>query len=728
MSTSTGPQQDHPAQVGPWIAAALTLSLALALILFSPKAPTDNSAEVWLPQNNKSLQQFRQFKEQLGSDEYLLIYLQGPKPETLIQQVVSTTATLKKNPSTHRVMSAATVYDDEVEVLTDPKLGGFEKNWPHVKRSFQGPLNQQHRLFRPSQQEAMIYVFIHPQNPSERRVLIDSLEELRQRIVEAGCQVAMAGQPIISNEFDKAAKKIEELSLPIVIAICLTLMLLMTRSLRLALLSFLPVALTVFATKGLLGLSSFSNNLLVDLVTPLLFVLTLASAAHIIIAFQDLVASGYSREEAAWIAAKQKQKPCLLALLTTAISFCSLSFSGMLPIQVFGCLSAAGLILSCALVLRVLPAGLALVGGPGRRAGDDRLGHFSKALVTWSRRHPLPVLVCSVGLIAGGLWAGLQFDSEPQASNHFPSDSRMRRENQFIKDKGFGLSTIEVVLTEKEPFAGKRAALAAVDQFAEKLTKVKHIQASIHLPLLLREANHRQARLNSLPAKEDLSETVRDFAEQFPGLVSPDFRSLRVPCLTNTAKREHIEEIQSAIQKHFQDAAFEQSIELKVTGVYLLLLETQAELLRTVKKSLLFTALAMEMIFIIAIASLKRGLAAIVPNALPVAVNFLVMRAFGMPLDVASAMTAAIALGIAVDDTIHMLTLWEKPREFEKAGKAIVMSTIVVGLGFLSLTHSDFSPTRHFAILCSSSVFAALFGDLLTLPALLALIDKPGES
>lgn len=721
-------QQDSK-QKAHWVSTAVTLCLALALALFSPKAKVDNSAEVWLPQNNQSLQQFQELKESLGSDEYLLIYLQDKDPDILIKQVLTVTNGLKELSTIHRIMSAATVYDDEVEVLTNPRFGGFAKNWPNVKRSFDGPLNKEHRLFKPSQQEAMLYIFVHPQSPEERRVLIDVLEELRQGIEQSGCRVSMAGQPMISWELDKAAKKIEELSLPIVILICLALMILMTRSVRLTALSFLPVSLVVFATKGALGCSPFTNNLLVDLVTPLLFVLTLASSLHIVIAFQDLIAAGYSKHDAAWLAAQQKQRPCLLALLTTAISFSSLSLSGMLPIQVFGWLSAFGLILGCALVLRVLPAGLALVGGPGREAGDDRLGQLSKNLIEWSSKHPILVLLVSLAIVTAGLVTSLQFDSEPQASNHFPADSRMRLENQHIKDRGFGLSSIEVVFTAKRAFADDRETLQQIDRFAMKLTESPRVAASVHIPLLLREGSHRHARVNSLPNQERLREDVLALAESFPGLVSPELNSLRIPCLTNTAKRQDIEEIQSAILKHFNECSFDEraGIQLKVTGVYLLLLETQAELLSTVKKSLILTALAMELILILAIGSFKRGLAAILPNALPVAVNFLCMRAFGMPLDVATAMTAAIALGIAIDDTIHMLTLWESPRELQKAGKAIVISSLVIGFGFLSLGHSDFSPTRHFAILCSASVMAALFGDLLTLPALLALMNGPKE-
>ena len=99
-------------------------------------------------------------------------------------------------------------------------------------------------------------------------------------------------------------------------------------------------------------------------------------------------------------------------------------------------------------------------------------------------------------------------------------------------------------------------------------------------------------------------------------------------------------------------------------------------------------------------------------------------------------MTASIALGIAVDGTFHFLSDWKGgglERAARSTGRALLLATFVVGLGFLSLTHAEFAPTRNFGILCAAALAAALLADLLVLPATLQAlgcsppVPGPGE-
>ena len=134
--------------------------------------------------------------------------------------------------------------------------------------------------------------------------------------------------------------------------------------------------------------------------------------------------------------------------------------------------------------------------------------------------------------------------------------------------------------------------------------------------------------------------------------------------------------------------------------------------------------------------SIKLTVAAVLPNALPVLVVFGVMGAFGVPLNSGSAMVSTIALGVALNDTVHFVMHYRRRRlagegtdealadTFAELGRPIVLTSVVNCLGFAVFLLCDFRPMVHFGLLASIAMIAALVGDLVLLPNLLKLADR----
>lgn len=126
------------------------------------------------------------------------------------------------------------------------------------------------------------------------------------------------------------------------------------------------------------------------------------------------------------------------------------------------------------------------------------------------------------------------------------------------------------------------------------------------------------------------------------------------------------------------------------------------------------------------------GLIAMVPNLFPVVVIFGLMGHANMLVDIGTMMTASVAMGVAVDDTIHFLTWFREHIDrgmtrveavietYRRVGPAMTQTTIVGGLGLFVFALSTFSPTQRFGTLMLVLLAAALVGDLILLPALLA--------
>ena len=126
------------------------------------------------------------------------------------------------------------------------------------------------------------------------------------------------------------------------------------------------------------------------------------------------------------------------------------------------------------------------------------------------------------------------------------------------------------------------------------------------------------------------------------------------------------------------------------------------------------------------------GTVAMIPNVFPLLLVFGVMCHQGIEIDIGTMMTASVAMGVAVDDTIHFLAWFRENLDkgmhrveavietYRRVGPAMTQTTVVGGLGLFVFSLSTFTPTQRFGTLMLVMLAAALLGDLILLPALLA--------
>ena len=129
---------------------------------------------------------------------------------------------------------------------------------------------------------------------------------------------------------------------------------------------------------------------------------------------------------------------------------------------------------------------------------------------------------------------------------------------------------------------------------------------------------------------------------------------------------------------------------------------------------------------------LAAGLVSMIPNVFPVLIVFGVMCHLKIEIDIGTMMTASVAMGVAVDDTIHFLSWFRAHldegmsraeaviQSYRRVGPAMTQTTIVGGLGLFVFALSTFTPTQRFGTLMLVMLATALIGDLILLPALLA--------
>ena len=167
------------------------------------------------------------------------------------------------------------------------------------------------------------------------------------------------------------------------------------------------------------------------------------------------------------------------------------------------------------------------------------------------------------------------------------------------------------------------------------------------------------------------------------------------------------------------------------TGMVPLVYKTQRELLKSLNESIMWATVLISVVLMFVLKSPVAGVISMIPNMFPIVIIFGALGWLGIKVDIGIMMTASVALGVAVDDTIHFLTWFRRGiamgmnrrdsimLSYDRCATAMTQTTLIGGLGLAVFATSTFTPTQQFGYLMISMLGAALVGDLLLLPAML---------
>jgi len=220
------------------------------------------------------------------------------------------------------------------------------------------------------------------------------------------------------------------------------------------------------------------------------------------------------------------------------------------------------------------------------------------------------------------------------------------------------------------------------------------------------------------------------FTDQLRAVVEPELARLAMNQQLHANVGEPVPNRSSSVGK--PPAAASSQISAIYTGVVPIVYKAQRALLDSLVQSTVWSFLTITPLLMFVARGIRAGLTAMLPNALPVLTIFGGMGWLGIPVDIGSMMSASIALGVAVDDTIHYLTWFREElvrtgnhrsaivAAYQRCAAPTLQSALISGLGLSVFAFSTFTPTRQFGFLMLSILIAGVVAELVLLPALLA--------
>lgn len=515
---------------------------------------------------------------------------------------------------------------------------------------------------------------------------------------------------------------------------------------------------TTFLATALVPATGGSMNMVLIVMPSLLLVVTLSGAIHVANYWKHAAAK--TPDEAVMLSCQTAWTPCFLASTTTAIGLASLCTSPLLPVRDFGLYAAAGVMLSFLMVVYGLPALLHLF--PSRPPQEHELEHPGwRAFGQWLVRRPVLQSIVQVS-VAIGVSAGLyNFGTETKVVRYFPEDSRVIQDYWFLEQRLAGIAPIETVVRFDEQSQSESTFLQRIEtvrRIQEAIRKHPEVTGALSLAdflpasTALEPGASRLEYLRHHKRSSAVQDRIRDGGIQGVGtfysvsqsdqdLDRPGDRRLsavgdelwritaQVSVMNDNDYGQITRDFDRIAQEELRSTGGAQHV---VTGTVPLFLRTQQAVLESLISSF---AMAFGLILLVMIALLRSvvaGLISMIPNVLPVTITFGAISLAGQRVDIGTMITASIALGLAVDGTLHFIT-WFRELTFRgvnqkdavveclrHCGPAIWQTSLAVGLGLLMLMPAELLLISRFGWLMAVIVGVALLGDVMLLPVLLA--------
>ncbi len=563
----------------------------------------------------------------------------------------------------------------------------------------------------------------------------EAARQLAQRVLqqnEGPLQWQLTGAPLISDAIGELILEQMALVLPSSILFFCALVLLAFRRL---LVMFAALASTLLALLWTLSAAvalGWSLNLVTIVVPPLVLALGVSYGMHVIAAHAD--------HQNLRRGLHTIRGPVAFSALTTAIGLGALSISSLESVRQFAILgvigsSAAALAGWCALPLMLHLSSRPPVLWPPIESGLSRLaGGIVSVVVSHSRQ----VIAAGCGLLLLCLIGASQVVPGARYVRDLPEDMPVRQAYDRISAAFGGANSFHIELIGSAP---ESLLAPSVLQTIEDLQAWLLAQPEIGGVRSINDFIKRlhqdfvgggQAQAYRLPDSSAQTKQLIYFGA--PGEIyryaNRNFSRARLEIRSPLTDTPELQALMRRIEDRLD--ALPPGLDAALGGNSVALVQVTQSLTGGQLRSLAISGLVIFLLLSLLFASPRVGLMAMLPNALPVVAYFALLGFTGTPLSPTTALVACIVLGIAVDDTLHLLVRFNRlARELaneEEASRAavkevlrpITLTTLACSLGFLTLTASPFHSQMMFGLLAATTLLLAWISDLLLAPAVSA--------
>ena len=740
-----------------WITKNPLASVVLVLLLTAisatqlPALKMDTSANGLLIPGAEDTLFYEEVKQTFGDDENVSVIFRAPDifTQPILQSIEDLSYDLQALDGVTRIISLTTVNNltaDEAGFLnTDTLL-------PYVPQTAQELAQVRHNtlsnelihgeVINAQGTVAAIQLSIqdNPEDPLFGKKLAAAIEQLltqQREILGPDIRLYQIGNITIGNSMMDNIFQDLLLITPLSLLVILIILFSFFRSGTTVILPLVTGLLSVIVSLGMMSVLGYAINPISLIVPSLLLIIGSTEDIHILAEYEQGIRDYKDKVVALKHMALRSGLVIFLTTLTTFAGFITLSSNAIAIISEFGIAAGLGIVANFVITILIAPPLLAFLSVPKSFVQPDKpfLTAVSDGLIAISTKHRKKVLAVCLLFITGSGVSALFLQIDSNYLHFFRDDSPVRLlVNEANEDLSGANAFYIVVDTQVEGGLQRPDNLAAIAKLTDFLDQryATVVSYDRFIRKTHKEMNGGSDDFFLVPDDEELISQYTLLME--PGTLERfadfDFQKaailVRLNFLGSSELNSDVAEIQA-----FVDKTLPRRLAVTVTGGSVLIAQTSDQISREI---LINLALMLTVIFFVIcglFVSVKAGLLAMVPNTLPLIGAFGAMGVLDIPLSTGTFPVVIIALGIAVDDTIHFMVRFSKEMQSTTNNEVAIAQTIrhelkpVLGtslalvLGFIVLTFAEFQSIAEFGLLSAITISLALIADLLITPALL---------
>ena len=746
---------DHPA-VTALMVALLTIGFATQL----PRLEVDASAEGLMVVNDPARAFYEEVKRKFGSDAVTIVLVKADDVFTppVLHAVARLSEALARLEGVTRVESLTTARNIrargdvlDTDLLVPPEIPTASADLRRIREDALRHRVLPGNIVAATGAATAIYVFTD--SPAADRGFnkrfTDQVEALIGEESAPGITIHQSGGPITKHSFGEFMRRDLVDLVPIALGVVALLLFLLCRSLHGVVIPIVTSLVSVVWGLGLMALAGLPINVATAMIPALLITIGFPEDVHLIAAYETLLTEGQDRRTALYTTLSDLFVPITVTTATTVLGFASLVTTDVGMLIQFGSAAAMALMANFAVTMALAPAMLAVWPmSPRRRAATAHEHHGPRGLteplrrlgeILIRRRRSVALAALTLSCLSLVGWKHLRVNTD--FLSYFPENSSIRRHvEEFDQSVGGGVLFYTVVDTGRRDGATEPGVLRTVAQLQEFLMATGKVDKTVSVADFLRTM-HRE--MNGGDPTFDVIPPTRELVAQYLLILEGtdlsrylDFDASSVNIVVNHHVRSSGELAALLAQLDTFRATLDPALSIRVTGENILIHNAADVMVINEITSFLFTFACIGFVHAWLFKSVIAAILSLIPNVIPILAGFGLMGLVGVPLNTGTAMVATVAIGIAVDDTVHFVDAFRRCLAatgdataavlltVPSQGRPIIYVSLTLAAGFLVLTASNFVPTRNFGIFSALVMLVGMVTELALMPIILYSIPR----
>jgi uncharacterized protein len=742
--------QNHP-----WLVISLILIVTVLAGLKIPSVRVDASAEGMMIQGDPEQEYYAETLEKFGTDNITVIYVEDPllfSPEkmTALDELAFAMEELDGVDKVESLFTVTNFKGEDGGLTTAPLVDWIPETQEEADAIKADALRNPvlvNNVISPDGRSTAINLFVggDPDDPEYNTKFSRAVDE---KIAELGGSFERVFQ--LGNSYTKRliSENImgDQIRLvPFSALVLLGTLFLMMRTPSAPILPVITAGTSVLWTIGFMGLFDIPLNILTVIVPSLIIVIGSTEDIHLLSEYMEGLEHKGFKEAALHYMANKTGTAVMLTAMTTFLGFLSITLNQILILKQFGIVASFGLFVNPLLTCLIAPVYLRLFGAKKAKAHSTKISTVDKLMTLLGNRiihlihgHKWKVFsgIMGTAVILSLFTFNVKVDND--LLGFFKSSSDIRVRSDVLHENICGAQPFYIRIngyredTFKDPEALR--VVSSIQQFMDekgwfdKTTSLTDYLSMIHCEMNAGEEAFRKIPGDPALIPQYLLFLNRDEIERF---VTPDYSEVNILVRHNMSSSYELKQALGELRA-FMDRTVPPQFSVGLTGENILVNKAADSMATGQAQSLSLLLVIIFALMSFLFLNFKAGFLSLIPNIFPIMLFFGIMGIFDIALNTGTAMVAAIAIGIAVDDTIHLMTRYHKEMKqlqcqdaamevcIRSEIKPVFSTSVALALGFAVVCMSSFIPVINFGFLSALVMVFALLGDVFLTPILLS--------